>query len=88
MVNTQINVQDVTAAVGLVSTVLPQALAAYNLLKAAWLTANPDKTEADFLATLDQVSLQNVADADAILIKDGYTLGTDGIWVAPTPAGA
>jgi len=82
----KINIENVTAAVGLVSTVLPQALAAYTVLKAIWMAKNPTMTEADFLAMLDAASQKNIDDAAAILIKDGYSLDADGEWVPPAAA--
>lgn len=85
---TSISINDVTAAVSLVSTVLPQALAAYTVLKSVWLAANPGKTEDDFIALLQAADRKNIDDAAAILIKDGYSLDADGNWVAPVPASA
>lgn len=81
-----INLEQVTQAVGLVSTVLPQAMAAYVVLRTVWLSKNPGKTEADFLATLDAASQQNVDDAARILIADGFSLDASGNWVAPAAA--
>lgn len=78
-----IDIEKISEAISLLATVTPQVLAAYNALKVIWLNANSGKTEADFLAMLDAASQQNIDDATAILIRDGYSLDAGGNWVAP-----
>ena len=67
-----INVTEVNAAVSLISVIVPQAAAAYSILKVIWQRTNPGKTEADFLTYLSQESQKNVDESAAILIADGY----------------
>jgi hypothetical protein len=75
-----IKVEEVQAAVTLVSTVFPQAMAAYQILKAIWMATNPGKTEADYLAYLQTASQQNLDDASAILKAHGYVPDGAGGW--------
>lgn len=67
-----INLNDVNAAVSLISVVLPQVSAAYGILRVIWHQTNPGKTEADFLTFLQTASQKNVDDSSAILVADGY----------------
>lgn len=81
-----INAAAVNDALALVSTVLPQAMAAYSILKLIWLRTNPGKTEADFLSYLEQASQLNVDETEAILKADGYVQDGKGGWSRPPDA--
>lgn len=75
-----------SAAISLVSTVVPEVGALMMGLKMIWQKKNPDKTEADYLADLLNVSDQLVSDADTQLIADGFTR-VGGKWVPPPASG-
>lgn len=77
------NAQDVNAAVSLISLAVPQAMAAYNILRAIWLRTNPGKNEADYLQYLQDASQQNVDESAAILKADGYVQDANGNWSRP-----
>jgi hypothetical protein len=79
------NVDDVNAAVSLISAVVPQVAAAYGILKSIWQRTNPGMTEADFLTYLQQASQKNVDEAAVILTADGYVQDpVTGQWTKPT----
>lgn len=71
---------DVNAAAALISTVVPQIGAAYQLYRLIWLQTNPGKTEADYLQHLADASKQTIGDADAVLTGLGYTQDATGAW--------
>jgi hypothetical protein len=76
----KINATEVNDAMVLVSTVLPQAMAAYSILKLIWLRTNPGKTEADYLGYLLAASQTNVDETAALLTADGYVETSPGNW--------
>lgn len=76
----KINAAAVTAGLTLIETALPQVFAAEQLIRAIWATANPAKTEADYLAYLDGQSDKLIVDSDGILASLGYVRGADGKW--------
>jgi hypothetical protein len=76
----KINATQVNDAVGLLGTVVPQVLIAYNLFKIIWTSTNPGKTEEDFLNYLTAMSQQNIDQSAAILIADGYVQDAAGNW--------
>lgn len=75
------NVQDVTAAIGLISSVFPPALAAYNVLRGIWMSVNPGQPESAYLAFLQTASQTNIDQSAAILLADGFVEVTPGNWV-------
>lgn len=80
----KIDVNAVNGALQAASVAFPQISAAYAAYRAIWSVANPGKTEADYLAHLDELSKANVSAADAILIADGFVRDESGNWKKPT----
>ena len=73
----------INSSIALVSTVLPEVAALVLGLKTIWLAKNPGKTDADWIAGLASASAQLTDEAEAQLIKDGFTKDGDGNWIAP-----
>jgi hypothetical protein len=78
-----VNLTDLNNALGTVNASLPILVAAYTGLKAIWLRMNPQKTEADYLAYLQDSAQRNIDDSAAILTADGYVQQADGSWKKP-----
>lgn len=78
-----IKVNEVSDAISLVSTVFPQFIAAYTVLKTIWFRMNPGRTEADYLEYLRSASQTNIDDSAAFLVADGYVQQADGSWKKP-----
>jgi hypothetical protein len=78
-----IDVNEVNAAVALLSTVAPEVTAAYSLLKVIWMRTNPGKTEDDYRAYLRSTSHANIDDSAAILRADGFEPDGAGGWKKP-----
>lgn len=76
----KVDMNAVNQAIGLASTALPQLAAAYAAYRVIWGIANPSKSEADYLAHLDELSKSNITAADAILLQDGYVRDSSGGW--------
>lgn len=73
----------INASLALVSSVLPEVGALVLGLKTIWLSKNPARTEAEWIAGLADASAQLTSEADAQLLKDGYVQDADGKWIAP-----
>ena len=72
---------NISAIVGLVSNVIPAALAAYQTLHAIWQKANPTGTFEQFNAALLADSLDVQATSAAALTAWGYEKDANGNWV-------
>lgn len=78
----------INASIALVSELVPVAGAVIAGVKAIWLTQNPGKSEADWLAALHADSATLTTEADAQLLKDGWTRDAAGKWMPPAAPGA
>lgn len=79
-----INPTEINDALTLVTSVMPQALAAYSILKVIWQRTNPGKTEADYLSFLQTSAQTNTDESSAILKADGYVQDAAGNWSKPS----
>ncbi len=82
MATTQKTAQEITAAISLVSAVIPEVGALITGLRVIWTAANLGKTDADYIGSLGTASGTTTADGAAQLIKDGWVL-VNGQWVPP-----
>lgn len=78
----KLNLEQIVASASMLSTAAPVLVAAFMTLKTVWQAANPDKTEEDYLAYLQEQSAQNVAESAAILQSLGYVQTETG-WQKP-----
>jgi hypothetical protein len=82
-----ISPQTIATALSFLSTAAPEVAAIYSVIRAIWLSANPGKSEGDYIAFLIHQSSQLVSDADAILTQQGYLRdATTGVWSKPATA--
>ena len=84
MANTQATVEEINAAISLVSALIPPVGALITGLKVIWTASNSGKTDADYIASLTTAAGTLTSDAASILVKDGWVL-TDGVWKPPAP---